>query len=211
MGAYRVGPGPEKKFVDNNAILLVIPCAAAGAGTQGDSGGPSNLILLNGLSQGTDATTRIGRKVLMKSLLVRVTVSMTTLAAGTQPAGAIGGQVRFLCIYDSQSNGAAPIASDILSQVTTDTVVSPMNLNNRERFKILFDKYVTIDPQGPQSATLKCYKKFNLPIIFNGGNAGTIADIQTGSIYILAAATCQATAAFNCETNGYSRIRFLDD
>lgn len=147
----------------------------------------------------------------MKSILYRATVSLATTAAGTVPAGAVGGQVRIICVYDSQANGAAPVATDVLANNTIDSVVTPMNLNNRERFKIIFDKYLTIDPQGPQSATLKVYKKFSLPVIFNSGNAGTIADIQTGSIYVFGATTVQATGAGFVNVNHYARIRFLDD
>jgi len=207
-GAYRVGPGPEKKFIDLSSTAFNIPFQAVGSPQTGP--GTFVLQLINGCALGSDSTTRIGRQIQMKSLQFRFAVGVAQATGGTYPAGAIAGHVRVLVVYDQQANGAAPAGTDILVNATTYGPTSPMNLNNRERFKVLSDKIVLLDPQGPGSQMVKVYKKLYLPVIFNAGNAGTIGDIQTGSIYVYLSTSVQATGAGTLGAAWYSRIRFTD-
>lgn len=209
LGAPRVGTGPERKFLDlNNNLQLATLAQAAGSGGQS---GAVTIGLLNPLIQGTDSTTRIGRKILMKSIQIKLDMALQNAGAGVPDAGRDAGTVRFMVVYDSQTNGAALAATDVLVVTGGSAVVAPMNLNNRERFKIIWDKNRIIDPQGPAQIFFKLYKKCTLPMIFNGGNAGTVADIQTGSIYFLMVTSSQATAVGTMLGQIYSRIRFIDD
>ena len=88
-----------------------------------------------------------------------------------------------------------------------------MNMNNRDRFVVLFNKQYAIDQAGGhQSAQMKHYKKMNLQTIFNSGSAGTVADITTGSVYLL---IISDNAAGAVPTNFpdlslYTRIRYED-
>lgn len=68
----------------------------------------------------------------------------------------------------------------------TADATSPMDMNNRDRFVVLYNKLHAIDQAGGhQSAYIEFYKKINLATIFNAGVAGTAADITTGSIYLV--------------------------
>lgn len=165
--------------------------------------GVAALTLLNGCSLGSDATNRVGRKIQMKSIQMRMSCLATT-ANAARFAG------RVMVVYDSQANAAAPTQADIFQAATSWH--SPMNLNNRERFKVIFDKLFTVDSLTGSNTDPWICKKFkklpNLETIFNSGNAGTIGDIQTGSMYLVTLATGEATT-----TPGlvfYSRIRFAD-
>jgi len=182
----------ELKWIDVNAA------AAFNAAT-----GVAALTLLNGCTLGSDATNRIGRKTVMKSLQLRGSV-LSTAAQSARFAG------RILIVYDSQSNGVAPTAADILQ--SGGAWNSPMNLNNRERFKVLWDKIFQVDSiqgSGNDPWIVKKFKKLpNLETIFNSGNAGAIGDIQTGSVYMLTIATGEATVTPGFQF--YSRIRFAD-
>lgn len=215
-GRWTTGPGPERKFIDSNGSCSPATLAI-GASSAGDSGTPTNpnsYFLINGISQGTDATTRIGRKIKMKSLQIRWTVSTQLPATGLNPAGLVAGDVRVLVVYDRQCNGVLPAVTDILQSGTVSCVTSPMNLNNRERFIVLVDKFFHLDPQGPGSHVFRCYRKIPASaqdVIFNAGNAGTIADIVTGAVIVVTATTVQATVAGAIDGNMYTRIRFLDD
>jgi len=187
------GPGAsELKWIDINST------AAFNAAT-----GVAALTLLNGCTLGSDATNRIGRKIVMRSLQMR----MSVLDTAVQAARFAG---RVLVVYDSQSNGVAPTQADILQAATSWH--APMNLNNRERFKVIWDKIFTIDSiqgSGNNPWICKKFKKLpNLETIFNSGNAGSVGDIQTGSLYMLTFATGEAAS-----TPGmvfYSRVRFAD-
>lgn len=145
----------------------------------------------------------------MKSMLFRFYLVPNIAATN----GAIGDIVRVMIIYDCQSNGVAPAVSDILS--AGGTFDAPMNLNNRDRFKILGDKYVTMGSWqftgtsliagSPAPRQFKIYKKMNLEVIF-GGTGATVGSIQTGAVYCLLISLNNSitTSIFN------SRIRFID-
>lgn len=166
-------------------------------------------VLLNGVTQGTDYTERIGRKTIMKSIFLRF--SLVPNVANSAPTGDFA---RIIIFYDCQTNGAAPIAGDVLKSGTD--YLSPLNLNNRDRFKILMDKLVSMNPNvytagavtagDPVNKTWKLYKKITMDTVFAGTN-NTVASISTGSIYLMymsAGATSYSTLSYN------SRIRFID-
>lgn len=136
------------------------------------------LVLLNGLVPGTGASQRIGKKIVTKSLLFR-----GSIGSGDTGGTPFRGMVRLLWIYDKQSNATAPTVAQILESVAA---YSPMNMDNRDRFVVLRDKQYAIDQSGGnQSAQVKLYKRLMIPTIYNAGVAGTVADITSGSIYLL--------------------------
>ena len=104
------------------------------------------ITVLNDVAQGTTAITRLGRKILMKSVLVQGTLTNSS------------GQGRILIVYDRQANGAAPAATDVL---TSNTIMAIQNLDNRDRFIILADIFpmhrmrhlllATMDPAPEES------------------------------------------------------------
>lgn len=179
----------ELKNIDNNLSTKIQ------LGTSGI------LTLLNGVQQGVGAAQRLGRRTIMKSLLIKIDVTLVPTTTGSSP-------LRFLVVYDAQANAAAPIASDVLA---VDTIIAPMNLGNSRRFKTLCDiETPVVGTQGPQSYFCTRFVKMNLPVEFNVGSAGTIGDISTGSVYLLSyqdggLGTLAPTA------NIYTRIRFADN
>lgn len=154
----------------------------------------TGISLLNGLSLGSDATNRIGRKVQWKKIHLRYGA---TNAGGPQ-------RLRLLCVYDKQPNAGTPLITDIL---LTDDFASPNNLNNRDRFITIFDE-ITENISVDQMAHGTISRKLNLETVFNSSNVGTAADISTGAIWFMA---CQPFASVNV-TDFYSRfrLRFVD-
>lgn len=156
------------------------------------------LQVLNTCTQGDDATNRTGRKISVKSIFLRGYVTCPSTST-------TGGIVRIKIVWDSQANGSAPSATDIF---VTDNAIAANNLNNRERFKTLMEETlpVSVATGGPAVAYFERYIDVNMETIFNSGNAGTVADIQTGSIYLLHAYDGVATTAPNMRY--YVRTRF---
>lgn len=196
--AMRVGgwanpsKGGETKFIDTNVTTAIaFNSSAFGAGT-----------LLNGCANGSDASTRIGRKITLKSLLLRY-----TFRTGTSSTW--GCKVRILVVYDKQANSAAPAITDIL---LADEFNSPNNLSNRDRFVTIFDQITDSFGAGTgeiASASDVLYKKLNFETMFNSGSAGTIGDITSGSIYVFTAQNGGLLAA-NASQNTRVRVRFTD-
>jgi len=179
----------ELKFTDVNTVATV-PTSPNFAGG----------ILLNGLVPGSLATQRIGRKIVLKSLLMRYRGNIATTSVG-------GGVVRMMIIYDKQANATAPTILDILER---DDFTSPNNLSNRDRFVTLCDHMSpAVSQNGDQSIASVVYKPLNLETMFNDGVAGTVGDITSGSIYFFYAQTSGITVTGpNFEWD--FRVRYAD-
>jgi hypothetical protein len=115
---------------------------------------------------------------------------------------------RVLLVYDKQTNGAALSLSDVLS---TPSVDADMNLNNEMRFKLLVDdRYHLNAAAEPGSMRVIRHDYATQRMVrFNSGNAGTVADIATGSLYliVIGSVVAGATAGF---VSGRTRVRFTD-
>lgn len=170
--------------------------------------------------QGSDMFQRIGRRVTIRSIQVRGSMYLeqsSTLAVGqtVQQDGKV------MLIYDSQPNGTLASAADIWS--VAGTPFSFMNLNNRDRFKVLRSECYTFDPiiiSSVATQAVAClnntsfdfdwYIKCNLEVTFNGTNAGTVADIATGCL-ILAFIGSGGAAPTDVNALWVSRVRYTDD
>ena len=169
-----------------------------------------NITFLNGVATGTDFNTRVGRKILMKSILIRYQWYPLTSTSDSN-----GDVARILVVYDSQPNGSAtnPVITDFLQ---TASYLSPNNLNNRTRFKVLYDKTLTMEAWtmsagalvngGPRPRAGTIYKKLSHEAIYNG-TGSTVGTIQEGAIFFVVIPATNATTGliFN------SRIRFTDN
>jgi len=161
--------GSELKFKDTTLTNTALGLASASFTTPGPT------FLLNGLVPDSTATGRIGRKVVLKSLLIRWSVSMAATST-------LGAPVRVIVFYDKQSNATAATAAQLL---LADAITSPRNLDNSRRFKILSDD--TVAGMSVNGNTMMKYVKripLNLPVEFNANSAGTIGDIVTGGLFL---------------------------
>jgi len=198
MSIYQKGGGVEKKWVDIAQNGAFPSATATGA-----------LTLLNTLSQGTTPNTRVGTRVEVKSIAIKGLVQAGTGAGNTLEP------LRIKIVYDKEANGAAPAATDIL---VNDFIYGHNNLANGGRFITLMDKiYEPLIPSiGASqigtggSIVINEYIKCNLPVKYNTGNAGTIADIVSGSIYMLTYSCGGTTGTSTGADSIISRVRYTD-
>jgi len=176
------------------------------------------LLSLNIVNIGADFTQRIGRKICLTSVYIRGFVNIAN--AKTQPptvSDVAAQHVRFLLLWDMQPNGAYPIVTDILASSSTN---APMNLNNRDRFKVIADKQFVFDPFIFDTATstasctnqikpFKLYKKLNLEAIYNG-STGSVADITSGNLIAFWLGSDPSGLNGPVDFNGSYRVRFID-
>lgn len=163
--------------------------------------------LINGVATGTDFTDRVGRKIVMKSVFVRGIVFPDDVIT-------LNSLARIMLVYDMQANGAAPIITDILKSATA---VANLNLNNRDRFKILMDKEFAVaktDNTATQAVSgsptchrFKKYTRLNHEVLFNGTTAA-VGSIATGALYLVTIGTQAAGDAASVTIA--TRIRFED-
>lgn len=189
-GDYQAGrelpkaPKSELKAYDLAHTVLAITNVA----------GPPNFFCMNAMVNGAELYQRVGRKVYNKSLHIR---------GRFEPSGgSTDDYARLLVIYDSQPNGAFPTIQTLLQDsnaAAATTVDSGINLANRQRFKVLRDYPVLLGVAGAAANTtiipdpiLHSYnvdmfiKLKGLESVYNATNGGTVADIMSGVIFIVA-------------------------
>jgi len=206
---YGSGSAPEKKAldVDSSGAPVTIQVNTTGAFT-----------LLNGIAVGTGIDQRIGKKIKMDSVYIRGRVAMASAISSPSNASAsFAQQVRMIVFYDSQANGTTPTITQVLKAADP---ASQLNLDNRDRFKILKDKCFTFGNQsyytatgyggvGPAIANIKFFKKLNMDV-FYGTTSNTAADIQTGGLWLLFVGDFTSGAS-DCEADITSRLRYTDN
>jgi hypothetical protein len=171
--------------------------------------------------QGTAFFNRIGTRIKVKSIYIRGYVSHTTaqvtpLANFASPVF----MVRVSLVLDFQPNGLNPGITDIFTNVGPTNMI---NLYNRDRFRILKEKTFVFDPYivsntvdqsiastVNQIKPFKMYKKCNLPVFFNTGNAGTAADIASNNLLLVVQSDYPNTLAGGADLHVITRVRFQD-
>lgn len=186
-GSY--GPQTEFKCIDNTVSLNMDADVAA------------HIQLLNACAPGSAINQRVGRQTTMRSMEVRLQ-TYATPTTGTDQVH------RVIIVYDKQANATALTAAEVLNAVDIN---SPRNLNNRKRFRILLDRLFTINAAGEPGTkrNIIAYQRFYLPVEYNAVGGGTIADITTGSLYIIGIGN-NAIGATAGTCNGQVRIRYTD-
>lgn len=153
---------PEVKYIVNNATATNIL----------DTG---TFILMNGLVQGITQSTRLGSQIQVTS------VNFRGFIANQYAGPAI---VRAVLLIDKVPQNAQFALADLLFN-SGNPLTSNINMANRERFLILFDKVFTFSDTGATEVqTFSFRERLGFKCQYNANN-GTIADITKNAIYLL--------------------------
>lgn len=185
----------EKKFID--VVIGLTATTTAGAIT----GHSMNLV-----AQGVTDVTRVGNKITVKNINVRLHLQMVSQAS----IAPVNDVVRFVMYIDKQCNGQDCAVADILQQ--TSNTYAFRNMDQTDRFIILKDKFVplyltTVDAALGSSGIarmLKFSKKLDLPIHYSS-TTGAITEVKSNNIgwFIMSE---NAVASFS----GQMRMKFVD-
>jgi len=141
---------------------------------------------------------RVGRKIQLRSIGLRYTVSPV---AGSNPS-----QARFVIVYDKATNGSTPIAADVFD---INAFNSPLNLNNSERFVVIMDEISDSCQSNSLNMSGSRFRKVRLDTVF-GGNAGSVADINSGGLFMFIANNSDPTVGVASNVYSYARVRYTD-
>lgn len=201
--------GPEKKSVDSGVLDFRFD----------DTG---SLAHIGGVVPGPGRWERIGRKINYRSVHIKGCIVLSATGAGVKPTE----YCRLVLIYDRQPNGAVPVISDILADVssagaTVTSAFSGLNLNNSDRFLVLRDgRYALPGQNSVQScsvtstnsedpADINWYVKLkDLPCEYKGDTAG-IASISSGALYLFSFSD-EPAATMSWIFRGACRTRYVD-
>lgn len=199
FGRFQPG-GPEMKFLDTADPSTVIPAA-----------GTMCVTSLNIIPQDDTQSGRIGRKVNLRKLFMKVTLRLpsTIVAADSWDF------CRIIIYQDKQTNGAAATIALLLEAATYDAY---RNMANSSRFNFLYDQTHTLTtpaggvPTGaPAWAEINKFIRINMPKLSiplefdNSAATGALTTQRTNNLGVAAiSAKGDVLLALNC------RIRYSD-
>ncbi len=189
------GTFPEKKFIDSNYSISP------------DVGGTRAAVV--NFPQGASESQRVGRTCIMTDFLAKGHVEFSTTNTKTG-----SGRVRLMLVQDTQTNG---VLASVLDVVTPADVNGYRTLVNGPRFKILYDKTWTSNPQssGGDAATdfssnhmisLRINLKLCIKFEFSG-TTGDISEMTTNGLFWLG---FEESAVPNSTIELHQRIRFVE-
>lgn len=177
------------------------------AGSTWNMSTSGTILHLTVVPQGATQITRVGKKILLKSLQFRgrsIAGSAGTVADGS-----------YIIVYDRRPTGALPAITDILDTVNSDS----FNLdNNSGRFKILKrvdrifigNSTTAADMCEATAHTEDFFLKLrNMPMVFKSAGSGLIADVEEGAIYMVSVGNVAAGTGVPT-ISGNFRLRFVD-
>lgn len=200
---------PESKYADaafglgyQNSNVITAPIAAEtaildanGAATTLASQNAGDNPPQAGIINGAGYNQRIGRRILLKYLSVRmhlywIQATTTPVTAVTCPPTC---RVRIQLFYDRQPNLGLPLAADVMNVCPGLTIETFQEDRNRDRFVRLYDNTVLLSlssvtgpsfNDGSQAVVNKVIKIGGVQT-YNDVGTGTATSIQTGSIFWL--------------------------
>jgi len=160
------------------------------------------IIPLNAMATGTDANTRIGKQIYMKSVHVHGIVNNS--GGATTPSF-----VRIMLVWDAQANNTLGVFNnDIL---VTSSSLSELNLNNRQRYTILRDMKMNIARETGGADAGRTIDMFvnlgNKKTTFSGTSNG-IGNVATGALLLCVIGNIASGAP---EATLSARVRFYDN
>ncbi len=142
------------------------------------------------IPQNDTQSGRHGRKIVLTSVHLRGIIGLGTSTV----VGEGSDTMRIIMLKDNSANGALPAVLDILTLASWESFI---NLENKSRFRVLADRFVSINCNGvagdgttndtsPTEKYFSIYKKLNLTIEYNDtASTGDIATINTNNIVVL--------------------------
>lgn len=138
----------------------------------GNPGTSAGISLLTGTNQGDDVNNRQGNSSLAKYLTFKHSVEMNTSASATI--------VRFIIFIDTDNDGIAPTAAELLQ--FPSNINSSINPDYSSRFTILYDKHYYLSINGTRVDGDKFYKPLNFHVKYTGPTGGT--DFAKNNIWL---------------------------
>lgn len=183
---------PEKKFIDSTQVTW----------TNIGSGGIVDSLLTMG--QGNAQSQRVGTRILAKQIVIRAKFRRN-------PTTPTNSTIRILVFHWHDPTLSPPTAAIILQFATagTDCVVSPLNLFNTKRFKILKDVTQELDLGHGEEFFYQYATSLNLSCQYTEGASPTLP--SSGDIYFMVlderfnVSDTQIQAIYNV------RVRYIDN
>lgn len=164
----------------------------------------NNVTTLLDPGQGSTNQTRVGNEISPYRIHLKGDVRIAN-------AGSVGkGSVRVMVIQSKQGYVPSTISTSTVDKLfiypnAEVTPHSPLDLNNRQHYVVLFDKTYMLDAAGKQIAKVNINKKISRNVTFVEAGSTTA---EKGQIYLCL--TSSSATLNDFEFQGYSRIFYKD-
>lgn len=205
--------GKEIKSVDGLLISMNIKNIPTMSYT--DSG--DFFTVLNMINQGTGFFQRVGSRITMLTLELKITFDIIENALDQ-----LGGPLTYGIVYDEANNANFVEITDIIQSTTqasgpVTSAYSFRNLNYRERFTVLFENFHKLSPVSSGFSVLYdpnqyLYKRIDLKgrkTFYNSSNVTSVLNINTGGLYLYSAADVPPAPTY--EASFGWRLRYIDE
>lgn len=156
---------------------------------------------ISNIALGDTDVTRDGSQIKAVRLNIKWTVQVNATAA-TQ------NRMRIMVVQDKQTNGAIYTDTDLLQDVSAqDGIVSMNNLDNKFRFRVLFDRRIAVSSDGTATKFVSFNKKLQMKIRFDA-DAAAITSLTSNSISVLMLSN---HATLTPSVTMFSRLRYVDN
>lgn len=207
--------GVEKKFYDTSFTDAAISAATDATGAEMDPTAGQGALSVP--AQGDTASSRDGKKILMKYLEIKGQITMGNQSA--QSAADPGVSAFLAIVLDTQTNGAQLNSEDVFSNTGAQATTNATPLRNLlfgPRFKVLkSDTFIFDTPNMAGTAgaflqpgrvqTFSWYIPLkNIPVNFNAGTTASVANVIDNSLHVIAYCNVAiVTLSYN------ARLRFI--
>jgi len=148
-----------------------------------------NVMLVNGIAAGAGPNLRTNRVVSMAACEIFIVLSSLGGLAAPFSSGA-SSALRVMLVYDCGNNGQPTFAANTV--LTVDNFMAPYQLSNSKRLRILLDETLPgFGSAGMVRSAAEVVLVFRRTVPLRGIRAwfstggGTLADIQSGSLYLI--------------------------
>jgi len=158
------------------------------------------LSLLNGLTLGTDTGNRIG-------ISIKVVMLEINFLAKISATATVDTSFHWWVVRDEQANGIAmSSATYLVDNTNVCTLTAP---DYDKRFYTYVDEIGSLSVNGPSTVVMRKQIPLGFHVRYlKGSNAGTIADIGTNSLYLVAFGSDNVNLA---AVNWYFRLYYVDN
>ncbi len=159
------------------------------------------IVQLTNIPQGDTSETRDGAQVKITRIQIKYKIDSNPTPFVTL--------IRVMLIHDSQTNQAIYAATDLLEDITQhDAIVSMLNLDNKYRFSVLYNKVHYFGNANGSNGTYKeIMKDMDLRIRFDASTPD-ITDLTSSSLSLLFVSTATTNTPL---LTLFSRIRYVDN
>lgn len=191
----------DYNYLNANSYEIPLFSSMAGANAFLTGNATGGMTCINAIVLGNSALTRIGNKITIKSIRMRILIYCTTPTTNS---------IRVCLLVDRQPNQAFPTIDQIFQDSTTNTDFnSSLNMGYKDRFRILRETVYSFTNNGNLGRYVSKMSRKRIPCMYITSD-GDIGDLGSNSILLLIGSSNYTNTSNFFTVRFTTRIRYYD-